>query len=357
MIERSRRPSLTDEGASSCSPFSLKWGALLLAAVIAGSVNLGAVTVSVSEFSHDTRPSETIDDQFTLFNGDATAVSGTIRVVDWDVAEDGTTQILDPGTVRRSCATWLTVSHREVVLAPDGDLTVSWQATIPEDVHGTYWAGVLIDLQSSGSGSGLGDPVRQFLIRIFFNVHPATAVGRISDVQILGHQPLGVQIVFANGGDLRLTEVTGLVAIESADGHDLFEIELIPFDVLPGRSKHQAVYGTWPLIDAGLYLVRAVLDFGAEYLVGGQTVFRVTPLSLAPLRNDEALPRDLNGDGRYEDVNGDGTLSPEDAQVLHEHLESSAVQNNVRAFDFNNDGRITREDVDSLLALVSSASE
>ena len=189
------------------------------------------------------------------------------------------------------------------------------------------------------------------------NIYPGASIGRVADVRVLGHQPLGVQITFTNDGDLRLTEVSGLVVVESANGRDLFEVELDPFDVLPGRSMQHVVYGTWPLSETGRYSVRAVLDFGADYLVGGQTVFQVAPLALAPLREGAELPQDLDGDGRYEDVNGDGVLSALDAQLLHEFLESSAVQTNLRAFDFSNDGRMTRDDVDSLLALVSSTAE
>jgi len=42
---------------------------------------------------------------------------------------------------------------------------------------------------------------------------------------------------------------------------------------------------------------------------------------------DDALPRDLDGDGRYEDINGDGEFTIQDVQLF--------FQNNPRFYNFN----------------------
>ncbi|NUB90754.1 DUF839 domain-containing protein [Haloterrigena sp. SYSU A121-1] len=59
-------------------------------------------------------------------------------------------------------------------------------------------------------------------------------------------------------------------------------------------------------------------------------------------------PTDLNGDGRFEDVNGNGRLDYQDVTLLFENLEGDAVQLNEAAFDFNDNGRIDYDDVVAL---------
>ena len=71
------------------------------------------------------------------------------------------------------------------------------------------------------------------------------------------------------------------------------------------------------------------------------------------VNGDGSLPGDLDGDGLYEDVNGDGELDSGDAQALFSNRESAAVQNNVGAFDFNGDGSINAGDAQALFSEVS----
>jgi PKD repeat protein len=62
----------------------------------------------------------------------------------------------------------------------------------------------------------------------------------------------------------------------------------------------------------------------------------------------ETLPTDPDGDGRYEDVNGDGKFDIVDVQAFFANRNSSAVQNNPNAFDFNGDGSVDSLDVQAL---------
>ncbi|GAB3668269.1 alkaline phosphatase PhoX [Halopiger thermotolerans] len=56
-------------------------------------------------------------------------------------------------------------------------------------------------------------------------------------------------------------------------------------------------------------------------------------------------PTDPDGDGKFEDVNGNGRFDYDDIVVLFEHLEDDAVQLNEAAYDFNENGRIDYDDV------------
>ena len=47
---------------------------------------------------------------------------------------------------------------------------------------------------------------------------------------------------------------------------------------------------------------------------------------------------DTNGDGRLDDINGDGESDIFDVQALYRNVEDSAVQNNPEQFDFDGSG-------------------
>jgi PKD repeat protein len=320
---------------------------LAMGLLFALAIELMAVTVSVTEFSFSGQPGDPISDALVILNGEGQPVDVDLQIVDWDRAQDGITRTLNAGTLERSCAAWIRLSAEEATLVPDSEIEISLDIHVPETVQGTYWTGILISARGASRSvdEGCIKMLRQFLVRIFVTVSPSEPDGRVSNLQVLGMNPLGVEVAFANTGDTVLAGVSGLIAVESSAGTTLFEIPLVPFDVLPGYVLRQSVLGEWGLQVAGIYLVRAVLDFGVEHLVAGQFVLQIEDLSLSPIGTASDTPTDLNGDGLYEDVNGDGTLTADDADLLEGFIGSSPVQDNSRAFDFSNDGEATMADV------------
>ena len=75
--------------------------------------------------------------------------------------------------------------------------------------------------------------------------------------------------------------------------------------------------------------------------------------SIPPVGDFENPPADLDGDGRYEDVNGDGVFNIVDVQALFANLDDPVVQNNPDAFDFNGDGVVNVVDVQRLFSTLS----
>lgn len=64
----------------------------------------------------------------------------------------------------------------------------------------------------------------------------------------------------------------------------------------------------------------------------------------------ERPPRDLDGNGLYEDINGDGIADVSDVQALHQNLETDSVQDNSEAFNFagGDPDEVTEADVEAL---------
>jgi hypothetical protein len=328
--------------------------ALGLAVASIWALSSHAVSVSVSEFDLRAKPGGEAGVSFSVYNDDAEPVDVEIKIVDWNLDVDGVTRLHPPETIARSCAAWINVAPTDFRLLPEAEEEVLVRVAAPEEAQGTYWAGLLVRIVTSGAGVEPGSlrPVRQFLVRILQSVMPVSPDGAVRAVRVGGLAPLCVGVRFENTGDALLSNVTGLVAVEDRDGARLGEIPISPFDVLPGASVDRVVHWDAAPLSAGAYLVRAVLDFGADYLVAGQLVLRVRELALRPVAPGAGMPADLDGDGLYEDVDGNGRLDSADPALLDSVLESSAVRENARAFDFDNDGDVTVSDVAWLGGLV-----
>jgi hypothetical protein len=62
-----------------------------------------------------------------------------------------------------------------------------------------------------------------------------------------------------------------------------------------------------------------------------------SPLPPLPGVADPSPPNDLDGDGLYEDTDGDGEFDIFDVQALFGNLSTDAVQNHPEAYNFNDD--------------------
>jgi hypothetical protein len=71
---------------------------------------------------------------------------------------------------------------------------------------------------------------------------------------------------------------------------------------------------------------------------------------LDPIGSFENAPTDPDGDGLYEDLNGDGKVNVGDAQAIFSNADDPVVQNNVGAFDYNGDEDVDVGDAQALFA-------
>ena len=87
---------------------------------------------------------------------------------------------------------------------------------------------------------------------------------------------------------------------------------------------------------------------GGEKIVREGNEIPVT-VTLGPIGSSTNPPRDLNEDGLYEDINGDGELTRADAFALAFNLESKSVRESTSLFDFDWDGTVTFNDAVALI--------
>jgi PKD repeat protein len=75
-------------------------------------------------------------------------------------------------------------------------------------------------------------------------------------------------------------------------------------------------------------------------------------VTMTPMPGQENSPQDLDGDGVYEDLSGDGSLSFVDVELFFHQMDWIETHLPIANFDFNSNGRIDFDDVVDLFQMV-----
>ena len=78
----------------------------------------------------------------------------------------------------------------------------------------------------------------------------------------------------------------------------------------------------------------------------------VTNVTIGPPPINGMQPKDLNGDGLFEDVNGNGKLDFGDIVILFLNFERSEIRDYCQFYDFNGDGQVNFGDVIALFEML-----
>jgi PKD repeat protein len=230
----------------------------------------------------------------------------TLTVTDDDGATDTATQTVsvtepsDPGTAP---ATDVSLSPSEDLVAVNGSTTFD---VVVEDADGGVGAYSLsVSLSDSAAASITNVSVDE---------------GALTDVQVAGDGSTA-----SVDAALLDTEQNGSVTVATV--------------TVAGDAEGSS--------DVELDVESLGTESGAAYDVTGTNgaTLSVSELVVGP---SEQPAQDLDGDGTYEDVNGDGVVDEIDVQVLFGARNSQVVQNSPGAFDFNGDGSFDILDVQAL---------
>lgn len=138
---------------------------------------------------------------------------------------------------------------------------------------GVCWG--LLFVESLPQGRGPVKIVQRIGIKLL-NVPPgATSAGEVGtvDVRRLRGDTLRVKAIFQNTGQAPL-QLKGRVEIRDFTGKVFLQGEFGPFGSLPGRGRTVEVTIAGRLAP-GDYVAVPIVDFGGDYLAGGQGVFHV----------------------------------------------------------------------------------
>ena len=116
-------------------------------------------------------------------------------------------------------------------------------------------------------------------------------------------------------------------------------------------------YGRRPAEMGGLgdYVLTKILlpeSVRTNQSIAQVSVERASVDMVIPLPGQDAAPQDLDGDGLYEDLNGNGRVDFLDITLFFEHLEWIAENEPISSFDYNKNGRLDIGDVQALQELM-----
>ncbi|AWB27636.1 cellulase family glycosylhydrolase [Halococcoides cellulosivorans] len=113
---------------------------------------------------------------------------------------------------------------------------------------------------------------------------------------------------------------------------------------------------SWDLMtgeNMGAFIKQALADRKDDLVPGGDGLPSTTPTTTDDGTDnwfDDAT--DPDGDGLYEDVNGDGELNFPDVNTLYQKTGSAPLPETIEMFDFSDDGEFTAQDVLALFEMV-----
>ncbi len=150
------------------------------------------------------------------------------------------------------------------------------------------------------------------------------------------------------------------VVMQTGSSIEFRALDLFGFNVMPGARDVTLA----KIAVAGLRGGRTVVDVRVNLFIddeGRSVIPQVEPgvlevvapaPELPPIGDSPNPPQDLDGDGLYEDINGDGRLTPEDVTLFAFNIDSPVIQSHVECFDFDRDGDVDLDDARALAALV-----
>ena len=261
---------------------------LILAAC--APVSATSFTATLTSIRITARPGEVQTREFrlTLDKGQL-KTRFNARMEDWWRSEDGTQSFYkEPGTLTRSCGRWVTLNPVEVELLPAETMTIRLTVKASSEAEpGGYWCVLTVDEIPDPLAVLEGVGIRfmaSVSVGVFVNVGEQRRAVEITAVEILndsaivklrndGNTPLAIEgrFEFVKPGATEATAVVPLV-------RNL----LLTQPILTGA--YSAQLPDEMVLPSGRYLVRAIIDYGADHYIGTEremNVLRGVPILAA----------------------------------------------------------------------------
>jgi PKD repeat protein len=133
-----------------------------------------------------------------------------------------------------------------------------------------------------------------------------------------------------------------------------------------GDERFNSGNKVWPIDDKNAWILSYSQDQNSEF--GSYVLTKIVlpeieqntsdiPLEkpLLPFPGQSNLPRDLDGNGLYADINGNERLEFADLALFFEHMDWVTENQPIALFDFNKNGRIDFGDLQALQEIIERA--
>jgi hypothetical protein len=251
---------------------------LACALVLTGHSRVGAVTftATLSSIRINASPGDVQTREFRLTLDKAQLKTRfTAHMQDYWKSEDGAQSFYDePGTLSRSCGRWVTLNPVEVEVLPGETMTTRLTVKVSSEAEpGGYWCVLTVDELPDPLAVLEGVGIR-FLasvsVGVFVNVGEQHRAAEITGVEVVndsalvklrndGNTPLSIEgrFEFIRAGT---TEPTAVVT--------LTRNLLLTEPILTGAYSAKLPDAT--VLPSGRYLMRAIIDYGADHYIGIQ---------------------------------------------------------------------------------------
>ena len=210
-------------------------------------------------------------------NEGGTRAQATIKLEDWDRAEDGGNRFFTAGTLPQSCASALKVFPLTISLGAGESQAIridSDPVAVRALGNRECWSVVLVETavpESNASGRTLVYRLRTGL-KVYVMPAGLKAEGEVTEVAIHSGQSASdakdtVAVAFHNIGTQHVV-ARGRVEFRRPDNTTAAVVELPPAYALPGATMR--VKATLPALTVGRYVVLAVIDYGGSEIAAAQ---------------------------------------------------------------------------------------
>ena len=291
-----------------------------------------------------TTPSSPMTDQSVTFDaGNSTDSDGTIQSYEWDFDSDGDTD-----------ATGVTATHTytsagtyspTLTVTDDQGATDSISNSVTVESDNQNPASVGVELQPTTAevptnsthtvdvvATNVTDGIGSYNLTVAVN---DTSVATISNVSLNG-DPLqgGSTDIVADGSSVIFTG-------SMTDTKETGEVTIATLTLTTQSAGAVATTTTVKTIGNESGFALSVSNIT-------ETTVAITDTAGPPAVIGNNRPSDTDGDGAFEDINGDDEFDVNDVTALWANRNTDAVTNNPQAFDINGDGEFDVNDVTAL---------
>jgi len=231
---------------------------------------------------------DTLVRNFKIFNEADEIIQFTINLKDYRIDEAGGELEMDPGSHKRGCASWITISPQRVTVQPHSSENVRCTFLIPDSVkQGSHWGSIFVvpdKKPSLASRFKRGDRSYEIFMQIRAKVAIHCVVeGDLKKECEITHvdavvdslqENLTIRSKIQNTGNVIL-KCKGNIEIRDEMGETHLTLPIKRFTCL--AEDERTIFTKTPIhLIAGEYSAVVVIDFEGDYLVAGETFFEIS---------------------------------------------------------------------------------
>jgi hypothetical protein len=229
----------------------------------------GATSATPANPSATPPPSASTTDAATPAPDSAGSIRVRLYTVDWTLERNGNPVFQDANTLPDSCASWIQFNPIELDINAGQTISIRYTVSVPPTAQGDYRCMLMFETVPNPS------PVKRKTMfvagrigcAIYVQVGPESKRLRITALQAT---PQNVVVTVEDTGTTHV-RLAGTVRFEDAGGTLVGQEKLTGGVLLPGENNERDLTVQTPALRPGTYTVTAILDYGAESLLGARS--------------------------------------------------------------------------------------